>query len=171
MSKYLPLLLPAFLLFGCKPDINKGYADYADALILRVAKESPCDCIVLQHSVVKTYESEQPTRDIKPLLVRKLQLKNAFELDSLEKLTLLYKPDTAFFKRNGIRILPENRLRLWRNDYDTLDKTCPKGVEVVCKPIFNKTFTKAALKTEIAYGCLSAPLIFADLKNATFSYE
>ena len=119
--------------------------------------ENSCNCIleIPNESMIKANLEERPGRykNIRQELIKKLELKNETELDSLKKLSDNFTLDKNFISKKQIKIIDTKIFR--EKGILNLSKNCPKGIFVIKKPIFDKDYKTAALDFSIVYSCLN----------------
>lgn len=145
------------------------YNKNANKLIFQVIKESSCDCLleVSNESIVQINNKVNPSFNIRKYLIEHLNLKNDLNLDSLVDLSDNFKMDYIMLKKNNVKIISIDSLKnVEINSDNTIFKMCTKGIIFIRKPIFDKTYKKAALDYNFPAACIKGPsLAFYELKN------
>lgn len=162
------LISSALLVFiSCKKDevfSQLTYNEKANKLILQIAKDESCGCILEmpEKSMIKIRTQENPGIDagIKSFILKKLHLKNIKQLDSLEKVSEKFILDTVSFKQKNIKIIKPNLVFSHNKNVDLiLSKKCSDGIFLYfSKPIIDEKNKKAALFYTPMFTCLSSPL-------------
>ncbi len=139
-----------------------SYNDKANELLKQVMNDNSCGCIIEipEESLIKAKQSEMPLRykNIKKELIKKLELKNENELDSLEILSDNFTLDKNFIIQKGIKIISTKTFK--DKGFLNLSKKCPQGIYNVKKPIFDKEYKTAVLDFDHVYSCLSQIKIY-----------
>lgn len=116
--------------------------------------------------------AENPRFNIKRELIKKLQLKNQHELDSMENVSENFILDTVFLKHRNITIIKRDSIsELIKNRSNILLKKCPKGVIYVLKPILNERSKIAILSYNQIFSCLTSPLNVYNYTNEKWVYK
>jgi hypothetical protein len=110
--------------------------------------------------------AERPSFNIRDLILKKLELKNNSELDSLVSLSRKFEVDSLALKKKGIKIITVENLIAAKtsNDYTILEK-CPKGIISIQKPIFDRDFKKAVIDHSFAFTCIGGLIGTYEFKN------
>ena len=156
---YIFSLIILTISFSCeKVNIapKASYNDKANELLKQVMNENSCNCIleIPKESMIKANLEERPGqyKNIRQELIKKLELKNEVELDSLEKLSDDFTLNKNFISEKQIKIIDNKTFS--EKDFLDLSKNCPKGIYIVKKPIFDKDYKTAVLDFSLVYSCL-----------------
>ena len=140
----------SFFLVGCKKEINKvklNYNEKANQLIQQLISEDSCGCIleIPKESLIYIHKLETRDSTFEKFILKKLSLKDEKELDSLEKLSENFKIDENYLKKENIKLIKRDSVRIFEKDTNFYTKTCKRSFNYFIKPIFNKEFNKAII--------------------------
>ena len=164
----LPLI--AISLFNCEkaeviPKMN--YNVKANELIQQIISEDSCDCFleIPKESMIQIAEAERPGMDIRKKLIKNLDLNNQDNLDSLSNLSNNFILDKDKLKHKKLKWIKLDTLTSYVKNGKSPFKICPIGILCIEKPIFNKSYTIAAVGLNPALICSSGFVAFYRFKN------
>ena len=150
-SRNLILFVVIFVLFiSCKSETEKSKAEYnqkANELIQQLITEENCHCVleIPKQTTMESQALENPKYDSELYYGRKLTKQNIAEMDSLNKTKQSFELSEEFIRKNKIKIIKRDSVRILYKDINFITKTCKKGVTYFIKPNFNKNFNVAAI--------------------------
>lgn len=168
ITKYLFfVMLFYFILCGCtnsNPEPTTLYNKKANEIIAHVIKKTECDCVlqIPKESLIEIASMEQSPYDIRDIAIKKLNLQNNPELDTVINWSRKFELDSLALKKEGIKIITLERVWEEKTKKDgKLFKLCPKGILAVQKPIFDRQFKKAIVDFSWVFTCVrTEPNIF-----------
>jgi hypothetical protein len=175
MKKYnflFVIIIINIIFSSCKDNdhnLQKLYNEKANSLIMQILKNNDCNCLleVPQESIIELFESKNS--NIRESFIKKLDLKNNSNLDSLLKISQSFVLDTQRLEQNKIYIFKREKLKssIINNDYSIFEK-CDKGVMSIKKPILNNSFQKALIDSDFAFVCIQTPISLYEFKNGNW---
>ncbi len=147
-------------------DDKELYNKKANELILQILKKGDCDCMIKiginNISMIARSKADNPIFDIDKYLINNLNLKNKSSLDSIDNMSSNFRLDINLMKKNNIKIVTIDEIdkNFSKND-SALSKKCQKGIISMRKPIFNKSYSLAAIDFSFLYSCIgTSPYIY-----------
>lgn len=177
MQRFHFIIVIFFVSLSCKNEIidfETIYNQRTNKLIEQVLEEESCDCLleIPNQSIIEISHSENPHFSKATLIIKKLNLRDQKQLDTLEKISKKFILDTDFLKQKGIKIIKRNSISdIIKDGGHKLLKKCPNGVLSFQKPILDKELKIAVVDCNIAFGCLSSPLRVYHYKNERWVYD
>jgi len=153
-SLLIVLLLSPFFL-GCKKQVLQSKPEYSsnfNQVIKQLTIDEACGCIseLPEVSFLESRRIESPNLDIGKVLIKKLNLRDRKELDSLDKIAKRFVMDAAYMKSNHIKIISHKEIQALAIGNEIF-KICPEGVLYFQRPIFNKNYDRALVDFGYAY--------------------
>lgn len=168
IAKHLSFaVLLCFILSGCTSNNSEPTALYnekANEIIAHIIKKGECDCLlqIPKESLIEIANIERSPYDIRDIAIKKLNLLNNAELDTVINWSRKFELDSLALKKEGIKIITLQRVMEEKAKKDgKLFKLCPQGILAIKKPIFNRQFKKAIVDFSWVFTCVrTEPNIF-----------
>lgn len=156
-----------FILSGCtnnNPEPTTLYNEKANEIIAHIIKKEECDCVlqIPKESLIEIASIERSPYNIREIAIKKLNLLNNTELDSMINWSRKFELDSLALKKEGITIITLEQVIEERDKKNgKLFKLCPQGILAIKKPIFDRQLKKAIVDFSWVFTCgRTSPRIF-----------